>query len=744
MASLIGQLISHYTIIEKLGEGGMGIIYRAEDQKLKRTVALKVLRDSYADDEVSKRRFLSEAQNASSLQHSNICTIHEIDETPDGQLFIVLEHYEGETLKKRIARGSMSVPDITGIVHQIAQGLQEAHKKGIIHRDIKPANIFLTREGTVKILDFGLAKRIDRTQFTRVGEKFGTTDYMSPEQIKGQRVDRRTDIWSLGVLLYEMLTGQPPFRAEYEQAIVYLILNQDPEDVRQVRGDVPEHLLKVLERSMAKEPDDRYADLASLLEDLQRTASGSEIGESEWVLPAPRPSQSIAVLPFINVNGNPEEEAFCDGLTLELINALSRIRDLRVVASTSAFVFKGAGVDVRSAGRKLNVKTVLEGSVRRASDKLRVTAQLVNVTDGCQLWSDRYDCRVQDVFGLQEDIAPAIVEALKVRLLEAEEEKLFKRLTDNLDAYNLFQQGYYAFNQLDLVLIAKAMEYFRKAIERDPGFATAYAALAGCHFMMTYFGVKRNCEVRPLMKQCIEKALEIDMRNSAAYHVLGLLRSCLESKHGEAERAYRRSLELDPNEPMALRNYSINRVSAGQFELARKLAERAKEIDPLSDYIELCTAFPDFYADRYDRVLEKIAKFGDATPPFLWGLWFLWRTLSLTNRKVEAAEVCKRVFVVTGAKNVVQIMETVGSDHAIGAAASAMAEVYKQRYVSPYDIAIFFSHAGRQEEAISWVGIAVEDMDPKLHFLNVDPEWRSVRSDLRFANYLKAAGWGHD
>jgi serine/threonine protein kinase len=734
---MIGESISHYRILEKLGEGGMGIIYKAEDLKLKRTVALKVLPESFTKDEETKQRFILEAQSASSLQHNNICTIHEFDDTEDGQFFIAMDYYEGETLKNKIRKVLLSIDEIIDITIQIAEGLKKAHESGIIHRDIKPANILITKDGTIKILDFGLAKKIDQTQFTKTGIKFGTTDYMSPEQIKGEKIDHRTDIWSLGVLLYEMLTGKAPFHADYEQTIIYLILNEEPEEVSNYRVDVSERLLHILKKSIAKNKNDRYDDLTYMLEDLKKVGSKNEVESFEFELLAPRASQSIAVLPFVNMSEDPKQEYFCDGLTEELINALSRIQDLKVVARTSAFAFKGSSYDIRNVGKKLEVRTVLEGSVRKSGNRLRITSQLINVMDGYHLWSERFDREQKDMFDIQDEITLAIVDALKIELLSNEKEKLLKRYTDNIEAYNLYLQGIHNLYQFNFKTFNKAIEYFVQALEREIDYAPAYYGLGACYFALGWFGLKRSSEVSSDLKKCIWKIMEIDKNYYAGYDLLGMLKGPFEWKWKEAESAWNHCVELNANDAMALSNYSINRVAMKQFDTAEKLLSRARMVDPLSDYVNVISQYPKFSRGKFNLVVESLSKYAALEPPFWWGLWFLWRALSLLNEKEKAVEICKKSFAVLGLNDIVSSMDKAGIDNAIGVVASILAEIYKYHYSSPYQIALLFIHAGKNKDAFTWLEEAVNVADPQAGTMNADPEWCDLRSDSRFISLIR-------
>ena len=419
-----GSTLGPYTVTAELGHGGMG--GRLHDPRLKRQVAIKLLTADLTRDETAKQRFLQEAQVASALDHPNICTIYEINETPDGQLYLVMACYGGETLKQRIERGPLALDEAVDIATQVGRGLAEAHGAGIVHRDIKPANLLIATSGVVKILDFGLAKLAGAEGVTQTGTTVGTVAYMSQEQARGEEVDHRTDIWSLGVVLYEMLAGQPPFRGENLLALSGAIQQEQPPALTGASSS----LHSVVKRAPHKNQAQRYQAVAALLAELGNAAEPTSQAQDEAEVP------SIAVLPFADMSPEKDQDYFCEGLAEELIDALAKLDGLRVVARTSAFQFSGRGHDLREVGEKLRVKTVLEGSVRKAGNRLRINAQLINAENGYHLWSERYDREMGDVFAVQDEIARSVVEKLRVELIGAQNAPLVKVATDNVEAYN--------------------------------------------------------------------------------------------------------------------------------------------------------------------------------------------------------------------------------------------------------------------------------------------------------------------
>jgi len=534
---MIGSTILHYKILEKLGEGGMGVVYKAEDTNLKRDVAIKFLPRQIASQKEEKERFKIEAQAAASLNHPNIATIYSIEEADD-ESFIVMEFVNGRELKDKIAEGPVKIDDAINIAHKIADGLKAAHAKGIVHRDIKSSNIMITPDGKIKIMDFGLAKITGSGLMTKVGTTMGTAAYMSPEQATGEKVDHRTDIWSLGVILYELLTGELPFKAEYEAAWNYVILNKDPlkpsELDRKISSNIDSLVLKMLEKDREK----RYSDTVALLKDLDNISKGGESDQEANV-------KAIAVLPFNNISAEKESDYFSDGLTEELILNLSRLKDMRVVSRTTSMQYKGTTKGIRDIGKELGVRYIIEGSVRKFEDNLRITAQLIDVEKDAQLWAESYKGKLADVFDIQEQVSQQIVDALMVKLSPTEKVALSKRPTVNAEAfdYNLRARNYlYRYSKNNIQF---AIQFFEKAISLDLRYAEAYAGLAEA-FAVKYAYFERKDTWLDKAIELSLKAIMYDSSLSEAYAALALA-YFYKGSFDEAFTAVQKAIELENN-----------------------------------------------------------------------------------------------------------------------------------------------------------------------------------------------------
>jgi TolB-like protein/predicted Ser/Thr protein kinase len=528
---LLGQEILHYKIIEKLGEGGMGAVYKAEDTKLERNVAIKFLPRHIAANSEERERFKIEAKASAALNHPNIATIYAIEEADD-EIFIVMEFIPGKELKTSINASPLPAAEAIEIATQIAAGLEAAHKRDIIHRDIKSANIMSNEGGVVKIMDFGLAKVRGGAQVTKAGTRLGTAAYMAPEQARGEETDHRADIWSFGVVLYEMLTGKLPFGGNYEQAVLYSILNEEPAPMEKVAPEVE----RVVKKALAKNPDERYQTAGELASDFQAVTDGQsgrkkpmvKHGKLTWMMavalvvlmtiafyifrPSSKPTKAavktIAVLPFADMSPQKDQEYFSDGLAEELLNALAQNPQLRVTSRTSAFFFKGKNTGIKTIAEKLNVKHILEGSVRKAGNTLRISAQLIDVETDAHLWSQTFDGTLDNIFALQDSISGSVAGALQIALLG--KEHVTKERETDPQAYNAYLQGQHLLELRGKEDLEKAANYFEQTLAIDPDYAPAWVGLSLIHREQAGQGYIPFDEGYRQARQEAEKALELD------------------------------------------------------------------------------------------------------------------------------------------------------------------------------------------------------------------------------------------
>ncbi|HEX9422262.1 MAG TPA: protein kinase [Pyrinomonadaceae bacterium] len=780
--------LSHYRIVSKIGEGGMGEVYLAEDTRLRRRVALKVLAESVSADADRLLRFEREAFAASALNHPNILTIFEFGEE-NNRHFLVSEFVDGESLRERMSRSTITLTETLEIVIQIASALQAAHGAGIIHRDIKPDNVMIRADGYVKVLDFGLAKLSEpgavatglvsdpeaqtRMQLqTQAGIIMGTVAYMSPEQARGLEVDKRTDIWSLGCVLYEMLSRQQPFGGETITDTLANIIHREPVSIVSVRHDANAELERIVNKMLSKNRDHRYANANVLLADLKQLQKRLEF-EEELERSSPPNSKteartqlirsattdqsatcnSIAVLPFSNLSAVPDNDYFCDGLAEELLNSLAKIEHLKVAARTSAFSFKGKRTKVSEIGKQLGVKTVLEGSVRRSGNRLRITVQLVNASDGYQLWTERYDREMQDIFDVQDEITLAIVDALRLNLFSDEKAALLKRYTDNTEAYQLYLQGRYCYNKYTPEYLQKGIEYFEKAIELEPNYAPAYAGLGFCYGALFYFGSLGPEEIVPKYRALTNKALEIDDQLADAYLSRASIEFYYDWDFARAELDYQRAIELNPNSPDAHWRYGHFLACCERFDEAIKEGKRAIELDPLSLVVQFFMTRILLLAQRVDEGSEQLRKMQELEPNFAGGLTQLGALYLVTGKYDDAIEAYKKAL--TLGHFVIAALSCLGAAYGVAGKRDdaykildQLLETKQSQYVSPFSIARIYSGLGENDKAFEWFEKAFEERSGELVALKSETLAHllgdTISRDDRFQDLVRRVGMPMD
>jgi eukaryotic-like serine/threonine-protein kinase len=677
--SFIGRSVSHYRILEKLGGGGMGQVYKAEDAKLGRLVALKFLSDEFSKNRQALERFKREARATSALNHPNICTIHDIDES-DGQPFLVMELLEGHTLKYVISGkpvGEKELATFLDLAIQIAEGLEAAHSKGIIHRDVKPSNIFITQRGQAKLLDFGLAKlapgpgegeessdhsaptaALDEALLTSPGIALGTTAYMSPEQARGEKVDVRTDLFAFGAVLYEMATGRQPFSGATMAVVHDAILNRPPAPPHDLNPALPSRLEEILGKALEKDRALRYQTASDLRADLERLASApdpfgvAKLREAEsvrrpwawrirphprelaayavaglalvaalayWVS-GPRPMiNSVAVLPFVNASADPDTEYLSDGITEGLISTLSRLPDLKVMSRNSVFRFKGKEADARKVGAELGVRAVLSGRVTRRGESLAISAELVDARDNSEIWGEQYTRMPAEILGVEEDIARQAAERLRVKMSGEVQKQLGKRYTENADAYELYLKGRYEWNKRTAEGLKKSIAYFGQAAQQDPGYALAYGGLAESYDLMSSYNVLPPNESFPKAQAAAQKALEIDGSMVEALTVLADVDAQYRWDWSGAEREFAHAIQLNPRDANVHYFYSYDCLSPrGRHEEAILEMKQALDLDPLSLIINTNLGRVYYWARRYDDAIAQLRRTLDMEPGFPW------------------------------------------------------------------------------------------------------------------------------
>jgi serine/threonine protein kinase/Tfp pilus assembly protein PilF len=765
-----------YTIILELGRGGMGVVYKAEDTKLKRTVALKFLPPDLTHVPEVRDRFTREAQAAAALDHPNICTVYEFDQA-DETSFISMAYIEGQSLKKKIESGPLKLEEALHMAMQVAEGLQEAHKKGVVHRDIKSANIMVTERGQAKIMDFGLARVTESSLVTQEGMTMGTVTYMSPEQARGEKVDHRTDIWSLGVVLYEMLTGKLPFRGEHEQTIVYSILKEKPEPITDLKPDVPVSIVQVVSKALEKDPDKRYQQAEELLDDLKSISAGIVPEEIKARLRKEKlrkikkaflyggvaglviilavlglillkgPSEtidSIAVLPLENLTGDTEQDYFVDGMTDALIGQLGQISGLqRVISRTSVMRYKDTDKSLPEIAQELHVDALVEGAVYQVGENVSIKLQLFDaLPEERSLWTQRYDRPIADVLVMYGEMAGAIAENIQVKLTTQEETRFTDARQVNPEAYEACLKGMSHWYKLTPPDFDVAQQYFESALEKDPDYALAHTGISLIWVGRQQLGLLPPSEATPKAKEAVRRALELDSTLVEAHFALALIRTWSDWDWEGGESAFQRSIELNPNYPDARVYYSNLLCYLDRPDEAMAQAEKALELDPLNSLFMGIYGNSLVLLGRYDDATIQARNALKTSPNDPVGHSILMEVFHIKGQHEEALAEAKAFFTAMDLDPFIEIIEQGyekdGYSGAMRSAAETLAAFSQQAFVSPWFISFVYAAAGDKDKTLEWLEKGYEIKDPNMPYISGSGIIDSIlHDDPRFQDLLR-------